>query len=68
MKYQALRPKFFSMGGWWVVGQVVVEWMGVGRGWGGRVGGGGVVAVGVGRGGGSRVGGGGGAEWWRGGG
>ena len=54
MKYQALRPKFFSVGGWGMVGQVV------GRGGGGRVGGG--------RGGGSRVGGGGGAEWWRGGG
>ena len=67
MKYQALRPKFFSMGGWGVVGQVVVGWVGVGR---GRV----VMRwVGVDRGGwwwsgGDRVGGGGGAEWWRGGG
>ena len=43
MKYQALRPKFFSMGGWGVVGQVVVGWVGVGKGGGGRVGGGGVV-------------------------
>ena len=24
MKYQELRPKFFSVGGWGVVGQVVV--------------------------------------------
>ena len=31
MKYQALRPKLFSMGGWGVVGQVVVRWVGVGR-------------------------------------
>ena len=58
MKYQALRPKFFSMGGWGVVGQVVVGWVGLGRGGGGTVGGGGVVGVGVGRGGGSRMGGG----------
>ena len=33
MKYQALRPKFFSVGGW-----VVVGWVGMGRG--------GVVVVG----------------------
>ena len=39
MKYQALRPQFFSMGGWGVVG-----WM---LGWqGGGVGGGGVGVVG----------------------
>ena len=61
MKYQALRPQFFSMGGWgwwdqwwWVVGWVAGWWWGwVGVG-GGRVGGGE-----VGRGGGGRVGGGG---------
>ena len=41
MKYQALRPQFFSMGGWGVVGLV--------RGRGGRVGwGGGVVGNSVG--------------------
>ena len=52
MKYQALRPKFFSMGGWGVVGQVVV---GVGRGgwwWSGGWWGGWWWGV----------------EWWRGGG
>ena len=38
MKYQALRPQFFSVGRWGVVGPVVVGWVGVG----GRVGGGGV--------------------------
>ena len=65
IKYQALKPIFFSVGGWGVVGQVVVGWVGVGRGgvvvgWVG-VGRGGVVVgwVGLGRGGGSRVGGGG---------
>ena len=32
MKYQALRPQFFSMGSW--VGLVgVVGWVGVGWGW-----------------------------------
>ena len=31
MKYQALRPQFFSMGRWGVV--VVVEWGWVGVGW-----------------------------------
>ena len=46
MKYQALRPKFFSMGGWRVVGQVVVGWVVVGKGGGSRVGGGGVGVVG----------------------
>ena len=52
MKYQALRPQFFSVGGWGVVG--------VGRGGGCRVdGGGGGVGGGVGRGGAGRVGGGG---------
>ena len=35
MKYQALRPKFFSVGGLGVVGQVVVGWVGVGWWWGG---------------------------------
>ena len=39
MKYQALRPQFFSMGGWGVVGQVVVGWVVVVWGGGGRVGG-----------------------------
>ena len=29
MKYQALRPQFFSMGGWGVVGLVVVGWVGL---------------------------------------
>ena len=38
MKYQALRPKFFSVGGWGVVGKWW-WWVGVGRGGGGRVGG-----------------------------
>ena len=51
MKYQALRPQFFSKGGWGWIG-----WGGggVGRGGGGRVGGGGdgVGWVEVG------------AEWW----
>ena len=44
MKYQALRPQFFSVGGLGVLG-----WVGVGRGGGGRVGGDGVgcVVVGV---------------------
>ena len=32
MKYQALRPNFFSVGGLGVVGLVVVGWVGVGRG------------------------------------
>ena len=47
MKYQALRPQFFSVGRW-----AVVEWVGVGvvGGWwwggGGRVGGGGVGVIG----------------------
>ena len=41
MKYQALRPQFFSMGGWGMM-----EWVGVGRGGGGGVGG---VGVGMGR-------------------
>ena len=36
MKYQALRPQFFSMGGWWVG---LGWWWG---GWGSRVGGGGM--------------------------
>ena len=56
MKYQALRPKFFSMDGWGVVGQVVVGWVGVCRGGVGVVGW--VVGwgwVGVGRGGSGRV-------------
>ena len=44
MKYQALRPQFFSVGGWGVVG-----WVGLGRGGGGRVGShGGVGGDGVG--------------------
>ena len=38
LKYQALRPQFFSVGRWGVVEWVVV-------GWGGRVGGGGVGVV-----------------------
>ena len=42
MKYQALRPQFFSVGGW-----VVVQWVGVGSGgvgwWWVGVGGGGRV-------------------------
>ena len=41
MKYQALRPQFFSVGRW----GVVVGGGGVGRGGGGRVGGGGVGVV-----------------------
>ena len=40
MKYQALRPQFFSVGGWGVMGPVVVGWLEVGRGGGCRVGGG----------------------------
>ena len=50
MKYQALRPKFFSVGGLAVVGWVVVVWVGrggVGGGGGSRVGGGGVGVGGV---------------------
>ena len=38
MKYQALRPQFFSMDGWWglVIGWGVVGWWGGGgRVWGG---------------------------------
>ena len=71
MKYQALRPQFFSVGGCGVVGLVVMRWVGV-VGWvvmgrGGRMGGGRVGVVGwvgvgggeVGRSGGGRVGGGG---------
>ena len=48
MKYQALRPQFFSVGRWGVVEWVVVRWGGRFEvvGWGGRVG-----VVGVGRGG-----------------
>ena len=36
MKYQALRPQFFSVGRWGVVEWVVVGWVGVGvvGGWG----------------------------------
>ena len=58
MKYQALRPQFFSVGGLWLGwvgvgwvgmgrGGVVVGWVGMGRG-GGEVGGGGVGGDGVG--------------------
>ena len=47
MKYQALRPQFFSVGRWGVVEWVVVGWVGVGVG--GWVGVG--SGVGVGRGG-----------------
>ena len=53
MKYQALRPQFFSMGRWGVVARWGWWWVGVGWWWGGWGGGG----VGGGRGG--RVGGGG---------
>ena len=55
MKYQPLRPQFFSMGGWGVVGWLVVWWVGLGVGRGGVV----VGWVRVSRGGGGRVGGGG---------
>ena len=52
MKYQALRPQFFSMGGLGVVVGVEVGRggmvVGVGRGGGGRTGGGEVVSDGVG--------------------
>ena len=43
MKYQALRPQFFSVGKWWLVEWVVewVRWGGWVFGWGGWVGGGG---------------------------
>ena len=44
MKYQALRPQVFSVGGLGVVGLVVVGWVGVGVvGWGLGVGKGGVI-------------------------
>ena len=49
MKYQALRPQFFSKGGWGLVGGGGGGWVGwVGVGWGGsgRVVGGGVQSGG----------------------